>query len=366
MKKKILIYAEIDWGFLEQRHHFVARHFRSQGYDVVFYQRVIGRFPSVKELTKLIFFKAGRVFYQGRANHAPRLSEFEGITLKRAYFLPPFNLMLKIYNFIYWFFFHEGVQRDAHVYSFSDNPWVVGNGRSAADSTIDLIHNWWCFPWHTTQHKKIVERCLQIYGKVICDSPIISDQLKDRGIQNRLVLPGVGDHWFSRPQLKQFAVPKPCFFGNLRGNSDLQLIDVVNLAFGLKIFGRIDSSAGLSDATLASELVSNSELPELVANYNIVLLPYNSDAFSKSISPAKYFEALATGALLVTRSDLFHLPGSNKFVFRWEPHWTESQFLTELNDRLRRQEMLELEQIDFAKQHTWKSRLAEIERYVID
>ena len=366
MTKKILIYAEIDWGFLEQRHHFIARHFRDLGYDVVFYQRVIGRFPGIKEFTKLILFKAGRVFYRDRGTDTPRLSEFEGITLKRSYFLPPFNSMLKIYNFIYWYFFHEGLQRDAYVYSFSDNPWVIGDGKSAADSTIDLIHNWWCFPWHTSQHKQFVERCVQIYGQLICDSPIISDQLKGRVIQTRLVLPGVGDHWFSRFQRRQFTSPKPCFFGNLRGNSDLHLVNVVNSEFGLKIFGRIDPSADLLDSTLTSELVSNSELPERVAQYNIVLLPYNSDAFSKSISPAKYFEALATGALLVTRSDLFHLPGSHKFVFRWESQWNESQFLGELNERLRCQEMLEGEQIDFAKLHTWKSRLAEIERHVID
>ena len=132
----------------------------------------------------------------------------------------------------------------------------------------------------------------------------------------------------------------------------------------MKVFGRIDPSADLSDTNLTSELVSNTELPERVAEYNTVLLPYNSDAFSKSISPAKYFEALATGALLVTRSDLFHLPGSHKFVFRWEPQWTEAQFLAELKERLRCQEALEGEQIDFAKLHTWESRLAEIERCV--
>ena len=58
---KVVIYSEIDWSFLEQRHHFIARRFRDEGFEVVFYQRVVGRIPTIRDIRVLLkSFLSGR------------------------------------------------------------------------------------------------------------------------------------------------------------------------------------------------------------------------------------------------------------------------------------------------------------------
>ena len=87
-------------------------------------------------------------------------------------------------------------------------------------------------------------------------------------------------------------------------------------------------------------------------------MPYKADQFSKTISPAKYFEALATGSLIVTRSDFSHLPGGSEFVLRWHTDWSAERFLRELSVRLQGQEKIRELQRSLAREHIWDKRLS--------
>jgi hypothetical protein len=173
------------------------------------------------------------------------------------------------------------------------------------------------------------------------------------------MLPGVGEHWLQAFEASTHLQPNPCFFGNLRLNSDIELMEFFNSRFGVEVFGRIDRSVGeLGTQFTRVSVLENKELPRALSEFNIVLLPYKDDEFSQTISPAKYFEALATGLLIVTRSDFSHLPGGAQFVLRWLPGWSEEYFLTELFVRLRDQDGVRELQKSIAQEHIWEKRLS--------
>ena len=170
-------------------------------------------------------------------------------------------------------------------------------------------------------------------------------------------MPGAGQAWLSEKSPPDFTSPRLCFFGNLRGNSDLELVERLRDLFDVKIFGRVDITAGrLSQRFNDVEAVSNDLLPQRLT-YNTLLLPYTDDEFSTTIAPAKCFEALATGMVILTRSDLSHLPGAADFVFRWNRDWSEAEFLHEYSVRLSVQHLIYEKQRSFARMHSWENRL---------
>ena len=68
------------------------------------------------------------------------------------------------------------------------------------------------------------------------------------------------------------------------------------------IFGRIDQS--INDEKLVScykGSVYNEELPKLISNYDGIIISYDENSFSSSISPAKFYESLATGKPIFSR-----------------------------------------------------------------
>ena len=355
--KTVIIYSEIEWKFLEQRHHFLARFFKANGFKVIFVQRVLNRIPTFLEM---VIFSLRKInsFMKLRKENSEFTPDHSGIHLTRSHFLPSFNLLFRWYNQVYWILRHKQLQDGAILYSFSNNPAVHGYGRTGANYSIfDVIHNWWSFPWHGDAHRKLTNETLPAYDKIITDSPIIQNWIQGAGFNVSLMLPGVAGHWFEDVPACESGDPKVCFFGNLRGNSDLEFVQVIQDKFGVQIFGRIDASAGKLGDLFASVIeVPNSQLPHELSRYNMVLLPYRNDEFSLTISPAKYFECLASGLLVVTRSQLSHLPGANDYLFVWKQEWDTDEFTSHLRRRLALQPNVRSKQIAFARKHSWESR----------
>ena len=351
---------------MEQRHHHLARYFARCGYEVIFVERVISRIPSVVELFRALLAK---IATSGKSENK---SLPNGITLHSSYFMPSTNPIFRIWNYCYWAICWKESQKNCFVYSFVDNPYVIGNigdemvaGRI---SVFDIIHNWWEYPWDNRIHNLNANRCLEIFGKLITDSAAMKKQLKTKAPIKEiyLMLPGVSKVWFPQSTNNE-TLPgklKVTFFGNLRLNSDVDLIQefIDDSRYEVNIFGLVDKSISFRKNEINFHGVQS---PKLVADFcshsDIVLLPYNSDKFSSTISPAKFFECLATGALLVSRADLSHLPGWNSYVhsvIAYEDiHESISRALEIHSTR-------SSEQVAFAKQHSWDNRFNQLARYI--
>ncbi len=350
--KKIIIYSEVSWNFLEQRHHHLARYAASAGWSVEFVSRVYSRFPSFKDIFYRFFrFKIKTVKNSFNTKNIP-----QNIVLRRSLFLPSTTVLSSMFNLIIWFILERKRQRNTIVYSFIDNPYIVGNGSKYSlfkTSVFDIIHNWWSFPWNAKSHIRLVGKCLTCYEKIVTDSPHISAKLEKEQCFHMLMLPGVTYDWLHCSS--ESLVPKALFFGNLRRNSDLNLVKIVSKCLGLDIIGLVDPSV-TNEIGRAKYLgnFNGEAIFQVIKNYNILLLPYNNSDFSKTIAPAKYFEALATGSLVITCADMSHLPGFHDFIFK--VNIGSRNLKEQLSERLISHRRIRDDQISFAKKNLWNHR----------
>ena len=363
--KKIILFCEIDWNFLDQRHHHIARYFAKKGLEVVFVQRVISRIPSVIELARILY---RHMAHQRKSPYIKPIPH--GIKLKKSFFLPATNWFYNTWNLFYWKTFWRHRQKNSIVYSFVDNPFIIGNcvdscvqGRV---SVFDIIHNWWFYPWDTKKHKDNVENCICKYNKVVTDSTIIKHQLIENYNKSiHLMLPGISLEWIrSRKKSTSSKNNKVVFFGNLRNNSDVELVKYFSKSklFELHIFGLIDKTISLDIGTYIYHPPSKArDVAKFCHNCAIILLPYKNDKFSETISPAKYFESLATGCLTVTRASLTHLPGWKDYVFQFA---NLDDIDKELSLVSKEQMHNSNAQINFAANNTWESRLSSLENFI--
>lgn len=350
--KKIIIYSEISWDFLDQRHHHLARYAANTGWSVEFVSRVVSRFPSYKDLFYTIFNSSKKISSPlSKEKNIP-----PNIIIRRSFFLPSTTFLSSMFNFIVWFFWERRKQNGALVYSFIDNPYLVGNGskfKSYETSVFDIIHNWWAFPWNAKSHKTLVKKCLTCFCKIVTDSPSVAAKLEKMKYEHLLMLPGTTPDWLNCGS--DSLEPKVLFFGNLRRNSDLDLVKKTSQCTGLDIIGIIDPSVidEIGDSCYLGRF-NGSDMFNLIKNYNILLLPYNNSQFSSTIAPAKYFEALATGSLVVTCADMSHLPGFDDFVYK--VNLDAVDFKEKMVERLIIHRQFRDLQISFAKKNLWDHR----------
>ena len=365
---RVIIYSEVDWDFLDQRHHHLARHFLGRGLEVHFVERVVNRIPPLGELLARLW----RGFRGQAGEAAPRKPVPPGLALRRSPFLPHVYRIFRPINYWIWWVLERRRQQGALVYSFVDNPVLFGGRlhryRKSCLAVFDIIHNWWDFPWHRDFHRRAVAQTLELAERVICDSPAVRERYLPEALPVHLMLPGVAPEWFSDASLRQSSgdaiEPAPVFFGNLRGNSDLAFVEEVSRTLGLTFYGILSGEAAQSIPSLVNRgQLDAKRLPAAVAEYNIVVLPYNRDQFSATISPAKYFEALASGALLITRASLSHLPGFDRFCLLLDDA-QGADLRAKIVDRLKIHQRNREEQIEFAKTQSWACRFEALEVFL--
>jgi glycosyltransferase involved in cell wall biosynthesis len=365
--RKALIFSEIGWGFLRQRHHHLAEHLAgSMGAEVHFFQGVPSRTPPLSDLAGRAFRALTARFQGAPSTDTPRLPE--RLKLHSPRFLPYTHPVFRQYDA--WLARRIALAHaDADlIYLFCNNPAIVeAFTRHAPRAAIvmDIIHNWWEFPWLPEIQRRNIVTCLADCSLIVSDSPLTLDRAsrENPAKATHLMLPGVGPEWFSAEGDADTAQPDSSltilFFGNLRGNSDVDLLNRLAALEGacFEGYGLLDRTGG----PLASDAVrqgmrpprSAAEIAQIARRASLVVLPYANDAFSRTISPAKYFESLASGALIISRAALDHLPGWSEFVLRLPSGAIDGAALREAVETHRQKRHA---QISFAASHCWNAR----------
>lgn len=368
--QKIIIYSEISWAFLDQRHHHLARYLVRAGFNVEFVERVVNRVPSTKELATVFLGLTKSFFLRKNSNRPPKPTP-EGLKLRRSKFLPQHFFLFKLWNYVLWFLSERHRQRGAILYSFVDNPVIFGGSLKYLSThrlaVFDVIHNWWSFPWNTNHHKEAAAQTIMLSDKIITDSFSLKIRFPQYLSSAHVMLPGVSETWLRKNKLdsaKELINPKAAFFGNLRANSDLAFVQTVAQCIRLEIFGLVSNDARkLLKTAYVNGPLNVDELVHKLSEFQIILLPYNRDEFSQTISPAKYFEALATGALIVTRAKLSNLPGFDQFCLTVDNE--QGKDLKELLLKSLETHVAQRKsQVEFSRKHLWESRFAELLRFL--
>ena len=252
------------------------------------------------------------------------------------------------------------------VHLFSNTPSLAVEAKSKDCLLIfDIVHNWWSFPYHNAIQNRNLNKVIQLCDIVLSDSVetlnLAQTEVKVHQQKFFLLHPGVDKAWFNgaRPN-KRFEKSHYdiAFFGNLRSNSDLNIfrkltekVDTTVLLYGL-----LDQSLGAEAKWLQEHYQGKYEVTELVSqlcNADAILLPYDKSEFSRTIFPAKYFEAMALGLPIISDSKMVHLPSWAELV------WTSDQLAalgwkTLLTEHYKHRSKL---QIELARKNSWTERV---------
>ena len=370
MKKKVIIFSEIKWDFLWQRHHEVTNFFLRKGHQVIFVERVISRFPDLKELFR-------RFLRQLNSDKTSKknLKENKLLRIKKSFFLPNTNIFFRLWNFLHWYFFWRKLQRESLIYSFVDNTFVIGNNFEKNNKeriiVFDVIHNWWKLPWNQNIHQRDCNKFLEYSNKVVTDSALMFEFLnKEKEIEKlHLMQPGVSPNWIDKSTNDNYQgdLYNILFFGNLRHNSDIEIFKILSNDKRVKIhiFGMIHEEANhllkIENIVFFGK-VSPDEITNQIKNYQFVLLPYSKESFNETLIPNKYYECCATGMPILSNSYMSHLPKWGEFSYEIKK---ENIFL-QLQDILREHKLKKRDQIDLALQNIWEKNLNQMYEFILN
>ena len=151
-----------------------------------------------------------------------------------------------------------------------------------------------------------------------------------------------------------------CFFGHVsRERIDFDALRaIVGAGFELRIVGSVEKDLFEIPGIDHRGEVSHDGLPAALAGVDAFVLPYKVNALTRSISPAKTYECLATGKSVVAA----HLPamrdlaGHVYLAERPEDFVEVLRSLKELETEERRRA-----RIDLARNNSWEVRFSELE-----
>lgn len=366
--KKIVIFSEIKWNFLEQRHQLIAKHMSESGWSVFFIERIPSRVPGLFEVFKIAFQIIKNLSKKKSYPHP------ENIKLVKSFYLPPKNVIFRAINDLLSKFFYSKLCENGIAYSFTPTSASIIKYMHKYNFQVcfDIVHNWWEIPWWGQNQHSLTNYLVQNATFVICDSAALTVKLRERfNREISIVTPGVDESWLepdrSSKLIEKCEPNSVAFFGNLRGNSDIDLVNnLIERGYKLNLYGLIDDE-------IKQELKGNyifhgqkdriSLFKELL-RYDFILLPYIDNEFSSYISPAKYFECLAVGSPIITRANFNHLDG-----------WDAYTFNVDLNDKDIGHALvkfhknfynngLESTSIKLASKNTWTIKLKKIESII--
>lgn len=302
-KGVVIFFSEVDWDYLRQRHHFFAENYAKRGHNVLYVGRIGLRYPMLKE-----------VFSHGinRIKYKPhKTSEVNGVDLIGITLLPPLNFLFNFFNklvglqqladsittsevIIHCYqptslildFIEICIGRNIDVKLVYD---CVQDYRHHPARTIDLIAN----------EKKLLSKC----NLVIADSFVNFDRLTCL-CDKILVPPGVDIDHFDLSKLKKKTFSrnekiKLLYYGNIRKDLDINIINTIggSTTFDLTLVGLLNIEKSMLNTNIeVLKAVDYSYLPELIKEYDALLLPYDiHNPFVEAIIPAKFFECLRTG-----------------------------------------------------------------------
>ena len=313
---KFIIVSEIEISFLKQRHHYIAEEFSKYG-DVIFIERVASRSFTIKNVSKYLYgFIRNFKFFNRSA-----IVNKGNITTLKSFYIPSNSVLALLYNKFLFKFLYQHHFKDSFVYTFTP----TFNFHGSKYVCFDIIHNWWDMPWNKKYIEIKLSNLLKNSDLVICDTKPIFDKL-DNKINKKLMLPGLSNKWLDgcrNTQIKNNFDKKLkniVFFGNLRSNSDLQLIKDLSQNYHIDIYGLIqeDCKFILNNNCVYKGKLSQEDLVIKLQDYDCVLLPYKNDDFSRFISPAKYFECIALKVPIISNSNLSALPLWDKLTIKAE------------------------------------------------
>jgi glycosyltransferase involved in cell wall biosynthesis len=361
----LLILSSVHWHFTWQRHHEIATRLSERGYRVTFFEPLPKRWPRAAELGRVW----GRLSGHHEKSGTVRQRVPAGVHLRHARALPDTAAWCRAFNRA------VTVPRAARALGRElDRPLVVLHylplpaaialaRRLRPDLAIyDCVWDW---PHDPYSRPGVIreESLLAEVDLVFADSPYLFERMRQAHGRVHRVLPAV-DYELYAPARAGSSAPRPvrcAYFGALGANIDRSLVARLSREFALRLIGPVQEPLpGLAPATEVLGPVPQAELPALLADVDVLVLPYREAAHSEGVIPAKTFECLATGKPVVAKG----LASLAEFRDAFRLATDDESFVRAVREAVdegpgRRERRLEL-----ARRNTWRERAEQIDALV--
>lgn len=298
--KNIVIIANIEWSFLKQRHQYLAEGLSEKGNRVVFVESSAKRNPTVSDIPRIIS-RIRKAFLKKEPTAKRGMSLVEVVS---PLVLPSTNI---IFNFINRMLFTPKLVKSIKSRLAVDSEVVI-IAYPPTQTTLDLISslrpgsviydcvsNFAAVPGMPKSVGVDESRLIERADVVVVDCDFLLEKHKKSSKNIVQIEPGVDSEKFCTSQRVK-KIKKICYFGLVSEKIDCNLLyDLRAAGFEVDIIG--EDRVGLDASRLSNiiEPVQHEKLPQVLASYDALILPYVDSEYSKGVIPAKFFECFATG-----------------------------------------------------------------------
>ena len=365
MKGTVVIIAMIPWHFTWQSQHNMASGFASRGYRVVFVEAMPKRWPRLDELRRVLGRLRGDSVAAGLLRQ-PVIPEVELVSprmlpdagpltraVNRGMFVPGISQTLQ-----------KKIQRPLIVINYLPTSASLAL-MADLEPEVAIYHcvNDWANDPYAPDHGFEAELAASV-DMVWADSPI--NIARTRTMSDRVItLPhGVDIDLFAKARDVPKDVPdRPlcAYFGTVGISADIDLMRKVSHRYPLRLIGPVRVELeGFSPETELIGPVEHEQIPDLLRDVDVLLLPYAHTSHNQSVMPAKLFECLATGkptiasglGTLYDYADLFYIRENHE------------EFLEAIAEAVHESIERQGPRIACAEEHSYDRRMVKIERYV--
>ena len=361
----IVLIAMVHWHYTWQSQHNMASGLADQGYRVLFVEHIPKRWPRLSEF--------GRVW--GRLTGNSRAAGFftqplvPGVDIKSPRMLPDAGPLTRRLNRR---LFVPGVA--AQLKSESTSPLIVINYLPTAASLALMealepdvkiyhcVNDWEHDPYAPARETEA--DLIAAVDMVWADSPVNFARTSRMG-DNVVRLPhGVDIDLFTHAGKAPDVPPdRPlcAYFGTIGISTDIDLLRAVSHRFPLRLIGPVRTS--LEEFAESTEMIGpvpHQQIPELLRDVDVLLLPYLHSPHNDSVMPAKLFECLATGKPTIACGLKTLYQYADLFYIRETPDEYLSAIAESVREPVERREP----RIACAEKHSYARRILKIESYI--
>ena len=295
----VVILASVEWDATWQRHHAFAALWAKAGHQVFFVENTGFREPGWRDFGR-VTARLSRVIKGSRLSSqiAP-----EGITIISPLVLPPTRsgfraanaavLAPRLADKLRGF----GLRPGPVVFAYLPTATTLALLDCLAPSLVvyDCVDNFYGLPSPPPDLAKTEAALMSRAGLVLTTSHTLYEDKKPlhknvvelhHGVSSKFFLPAPPE----RPRRRL------CYFGTVWRAVDFAPIRALAEAgFEVELIGPVKEAPALPPSVRLRGRVPHESLPEILAGFDALLLPYVNDEYNRGVIPAKTYECLATG-----------------------------------------------------------------------
>lgn len=365
MKGTVILIAMVHWHYTWQSQHNMASGLAAQGHRVLFVEPIPKRWPRISEF--------GRVW--GRLTGNSEAAGFftqplvPGVDIISPRMLPDTGSLTRRLN---RHLFVPGVANK--LKSETTSPLIVINylPTSASLALMETlrpdakiyhcVNDWEHDPYAPA--RAMEADLIAAVDMVWADSPVNfarTSKMADNVVQ----LPhGVDIDLFAHARKapdSPSARPRCAYFGTIGVSTDIDLLRDVSHHYPLRLIGPIRTNlGGFAESTEIIGPVPHQQIPELLRDIDVLLLPYVHSPHNDSVMPAKLFECLATGKPTIACGLKTLYDYANLFYIRETP----DEFLAAIAESATEPVECREARLACAEKHSYARRMLKIESYI--